>query len=141
MDARCSFPSCARKRATLFFAHDSTCRVCQGYARQLTAHLSEMDEVNARLLIVLQGDPRTAPHWAHEFARDLPVLADADSRVKRAYAQYFRPECADETDVFTLILDSYTAPRAGSFAPDAGGLIAPSEILAWLNVLDCECAG
>ncbi len=129
------------RRTVLFFAHSSECRVCQGYARQLTARQTEFEEASAQLWLILPDKVELAVRWSREFARGRAVLADADSdhRVMEKYARYFAP-LADVHDVFLLILDSYTAPRAGSFSVDAGGLIAPSEILAWLRVLECECA-
>ncbi len=125
-----------RKRAVLFFAHAAAERVCQGYARQLTNQRALFDEYNALPLLILPNALPPAAEWAHEFARGYPALSDADGRVKQKYAAALD---APPTDVLLAILDSYCAPRAYSCGGDAGELIAPSEIMEWLKLLDCEC--
>ncbi len=126
-----------RDKTALFFAHGPDCLACRGYARQLTAHAGAVSENGAQLVLVLPEDVETARRWSQEFARGLPVVADAGGEIKRAYADYFS---ADRGGVMLLILDSYTAPRAGSFAAESGGLVIPEEVVAWLRLLDSECA-
>lgn len=124
------------KRAVLFFVNDPKERASQGYARQLTSRADEFQAFNALPLPVVAADAETTKHWAHEFARDCPALSDRDASVNKKYAALFN---LDPVDALLLILDSYCAPRALSHAPDAGGLISPTEILEWLRLLDCEC--
>ncbi len=128
------------RRAVLFFAHDHTCRVCQGYGRQLVRFQSQWSEMETRTLIVLQDDVAHTRRWAQEFVGDSEVLADADGSVKRALAGHFANALNSRHEgTIALVLDRYTAPRVGSYAPDAGGLIAPHEIDSWLHLLDYEC--
>ncbi len=131
-----------RNKAVLFFAHAADCRVCQGYARQLTNHPGEFAEYESALFLIVPGNVEIASVWADAFARGYAALADEGGEVKQKYAEYFHASVpsADAHGVFVLILDQYTAPRAGSFAADAGGLITPREILDWLHLLDSECA-
>ncbi len=127
------------RRSVLFFAHDHSCRVCQGYARQITS-MTQWSEMETRLLIVLQDNVERSRHWAEEFAADATVLADSDGTVKARFAAYFASTLSSRPEgTMTLVLDRYTAPRVGSFASDAGGLIAPHEIDSWLHLLDYEC--
>ncbi len=125
-----------RKRAVLFFAHPAAERVCQGYARQLTNQRAAFDEYNALPLLILPDALPTATEWAREFARGYAALSDAEGRVKQKYAAALDVPSAD---VLLVILDSYCAPRAYAFGGDAGELVAPSEIMEWLKLLDCEC--
>lgn len=125
-----------RKRPVLFFAHSHACRVCQGYARQLTDRRALFEEYNAVPLLILPNDLDSARSWANEFARGYPALSDAGGQCKQAYASYLD---AEPSGVFLVVLDSFAAPRAVSAAPDAGGLIAPGEAMAWLRLIDCEC--
>lgn len=124
------------KRAVIFFAHAHDCRVCQGYARQFTQPRAVYDELNAMPLIILPDDLDIARPWAHEFARGYPVLVDVGRHVRNRYLGYFD---SNHTNVLLAILDTYAAPRAISVAADAGRLIAPSEVAAWLRLLDCQC--
>lgn len=124
------------KRAVLFFAHDHNCRVCQGYAGQLTRQRSLYDECNAVPLIILPDDLAIARRWAREFARGYPVLADVGGGIRDRYLEYFN---SDNSDVLLSVLDIYAAPRAISVAADAGGLVAPGEVAGWLRLLDFEC--
>lgn len=125
-----------RKRAVLFFVDDAYDRTSQGYARQLTNHRASFDEYNAVPLPILSADPETTARWAHEFARGYPCLSDAGGTLKQKYAEPFGVAPAG---ALLAILDSFCAPRAISNSPDAGGLIAPAEVLAWLRLLDNEC--
>lgn len=125
-----------RKRPVLFFAHAADERVCQGYARQLTQLRALYEEYNALPLLILPDDVARLAAWAHEFANGYPVLADVGGQVKQKYASALS---ADPNKVLLVILDAYCAPRAYASAADAGGLIAPSEIVNWLRLMDCEC--
>ncbi|HZQ11106.1 MAG TPA: redoxin domain-containing protein [Anaerolineae bacterium] len=126
------------KRAVLFFAHTASERICQGYARQLTMsnHRALFEEYNALPLLILPTELETARSWAHAFAHEYPALADVDGRAKQRISKVLG---VDASNVLLVILDAYCAPRAYSSATDAGGLIAPSEIMEWLRLIDCEC--
>ncbi len=114
-------------RPVLFFAHNHTCRPCQGYARQLASLQTTNANDSAYVLIVLQDTVERAREWTDEFVPTAETLADMDGAIKRLYASYFgvRPE-----GVFALALDATLAPRIGSYAPDAGGLAAPPDLRA-----------
>ncbi len=128
------------RRSVLFFAHDHSCRVCQGYARQISKFQVPWSEMETRLLIVLQDNVDRSRNWAEEFANGAQALADTDGAVKASFTAYFAPFLNSRPEgTVTLILDRYTAPRVGSFASDAGGLIAPYEVDRWLHLLDYEC--
>ncbi len=126
------------KRAVLFFAHTASERICQGYARQLTMPKQRalFEEYNALPLLILPDELETARGWANEFAHEYPALSDVDGRAKQRIAKALG---VDASNVLLVILDSFCAPRAYSSATDAGGLIAPSEIMEWLRLIDCEC--
>ncbi len=125
-----------RRKSVLFLAHGPDCRVCQGYTRQLAARREEWDEHETLLLLLVEGQMEQARAWAGEFAGGYSALADADGEVKRRYADYFS---SDPLGVMLLVLDAYTAPRAGSFAEDAGGLITPGDAVEWMRLLGAEC--
>lgn len=128
------------RRSVLFFAHDSACRVCQGLARQLANRKAEFEDAEARLVLVLQGDKAAAHRWTEEFAANAETLADTDGTVKRRYVEYFSPALdAHANGTMLFILDKYTAPRVGSAAHDAGGLVSPQEVASWLHLLESEC--
>ncbi len=125
-----------RKRAVLFFVDEVNALVSQGYARQLTQPRELFEEYNALPLPIARADLETTKEWAHEFARAYAALSDADGSVKRKYAALLG---VNPTETLLVILDSFCAPRAVSHAADAGGLIAPAEIVSWLRLIDCEC--
>ncbi|MGE5141100.1 MAG: redoxin domain-containing protein [Rudaea sp.] len=126
-----------RNKSAVFFAHDRACRICAGYARQLVRKKRAFEDFDTRLLLILQGNPEQAHEWSHEYVDGHLTLADERGEVKGRYADYFHQ---DAKGVLLLVLDRFTAPRAGSFAADAGGLIIPHEALEWLRLLDIECA-
>ncbi len=125
-----------RSKSFLFFAHGADCPVCQGYARQLAARRQDWEENETQPVFIVQDTFLHAREWAREFAGHYPALADEGGKIKARYADYFS---ADPNGVILLVLDQYTAPRAGSFAPDAGGLIIPQEVVAWVALLAAEC--
>ena len=128
------------RRAVVFFAHSPSCRVCQGFARQLAKKSGEYQEAEARLLVVLQSDIEQARKWNEDTGIDVETLADADGAIKRKYADYFGSALDVHPEgTSLLILDRFTAPRAGSAARDAGGLMSPHEVGEWLRLLECEC--
>ena len=105
-------------------------------ARQLAAQLNALAELEAVPVIVVEGTTGTVSEWRDGIADDVPILADADGSWKRAVAARVG---ADAGDALLLVLDRFAAPRAGSIAAEAGGLIDPSEATDWLRLLALEC--
>lgn len=121
-------------KTVVWFAHVPACRVCQGYAKQLAARAPEIREQDADVQIVLQADLKSAEAWSKSFAPGVAVSADADAAAKRAYADFL----PDRLDVrlggtWVVLLDHDEMPRSGQYAPDAGGLISPTEIMQQLK--------
>ena len=118
----------------VLFAHTPACRVCQGYAKQIAAQLPKIKAQGADLRIVLQADLKSAEEWSKKFAPGVAVIADADAMAKREYAD-FLPDSLDVRlgGTWLVILDRDETPRIGQYAPDAGGLISPTEIILQLK--------
>lgn len=117
-----------------FFAHTEACRVCQGYARQIVIQNNQLAKHNVRLQIVLRANLDQAKKWAKEFAADAVVLIDGDGEFKRQAADRF-PDTWDirTGGVWLMLVDSQDdAIQAGTYAADAGGLVAPSEIVRYI---------
>lgn len=127
------------RRSVLFFAHGHRCLACRGFAKQLAARVRLYEEMEALVIIVLRDNREEAHLWAEEFAPGVEVLADADESVKRRYIGYFGVLNAQREGTLLLVLDRFTAPRVGAYAPDAGGLLSPQETADWLQWLDFEC--
>jgi hypothetical protein len=120
----------------VLFGHSEGCRVCQGYARQIVKREKEFRETGAHLRIVLNTDLRSVENWAKEFAPGIEMRSDEIGEIKREFANYL-PDSLDARPggTWLLILDRDEMPRIGVYAPDAGGLISPTEIVAQLNML------
>lgn len=117
-----------------FFAHSEGCRVCQGYAKQLTLRVRDFHELGTHLRIVLYTDLKSAEDWSHEHAPGIEIRADEDGAVKREFANFL----PDNLDVrpggtWLLVLDREEVPRIGVYGADAGGLVSPTEIIAQLK--------
>jgi peroxiredoxin len=130
-----------RRQALLFLAHAPSCLPCFGYARQLARQRAALDEADADVLIVGAGTVDDVAAWRHGIDPAVRLLADPGGAWKAAVAAHvgFAAE-----DAAVLALDRFGAPRAGSSAPEAGGLIDPSAGVEWLRfvALDCpECSG
>lgn len=121
-------------KTILFFAHNPACRVCQGYAKQLAILNTSVAELGARLTIVLPADVERGKEWAKEFAPTVAILVDADGSLKRESADCF----PDSWDIriggtWLWLVQNDEVVRAGIYAPDAGGLVAPDEIVRFLK--------
>lgn len=121
-------------RTILFFAHNPACRVCQGYAKQLAASNNSFAELSARLTIVLRTDVERGKEWAKEFAPTIEILVDTDGSLKRESADCF----PDSWDIriggtWLWLVQNDEVVRAGIYAPDAGGLATPTEIIRFLK--------
>lgn len=125
-----------RKRAVLLLLKDAVDRVGQGYAKQLTNERALLNEYNAVPIPILSADLQATKDWAHEFARGYAALSDKNGVVRQKSAKVPGVERAE---VLLVILDAFCAPRLVSSASDAGGLISPAEVIAWLRLLDHEC--
>ena len=130
-----------RRQAVLFFAHPATCLACLGYATQLARQAEALAEADARPLVVVAGEAAEAADWRSELPPAVTLLADPAGAWRRRVAGDLG---AAPDDVLLLVLDRYCAPRAGSVAGEAGGLLGPGEATEWSRfvTLDCpECGG
>jgi hypothetical protein len=64
------------------------------------------------------------------------IVADAGGDWWRSVSVWIE---APEDGVGLLMLDRFGAPRAASFAPEAGGLANPAEAAEWFGFLALEC--
>jgi glutaredoxin len=120
-----------RRQVALFLAHAADCLPCFGYARQLAGSYEALTQVDTLPLVVVAGDVRAADAWRHGIDDAVMILADPDGAWKRAVATHVRTRAED---AILLLLDRFGAPRAGSGAEEAGGLIDPSAAVEWLRV-------
>jgi hypothetical protein len=125
-----------RRATALFLAHDAGCLACWGYAKQLARQREELALVDAAPVIVVAGDPADAATWRHELGEAAMLVADATGGWKAALAAHLGFEASQPA---LLLLDRYGAPSGVSVAPEAGGLVDPSEATRWLRHLALEC--
>jgi glutaredoxin/peroxiredoxin len=128
-----------RRQLAIFFAHASVCMTCAGFARQLAAVRAKLADGDARGLVVVPGEAEDAQRWRAEATDKLPIVADRGGRWKAAVTAHVQYG-VDAGSALLLALDRYLAPRIGSVAPDAGGLITPLKAAAWLEFASFECA-
>lgn len=126
----------SRQQAAIFFAHGSTCLACYGYAKRLAGKRDALAEEGAIPIVVVGSELAMASSWLHELPGDVVILADAAGAWKSAVTGALG-ETAGEAAL--VIVDRFGAPRAGSFASEAGGLISPAEAADWLRFLALEC--
>jgi mycoredoxin len=127
-----------RLQAAIFFAHGSTCLACYGYAKRLARQREALAEERAIPIVVVGSELAAASSWLHEIRGDIVILADAANAWKSAVIGAL-DEASGQTAM--IVVDRFAAPRAGSFASEAGGLIAPAEATDWLRFLALECPG
>lgn len=125
-----------RQQVALFLGHGADCLACFGYARQLAGRREAFAEADGLPLIVVAGDTAAAVCWRHGIGDAVTILADPDGGWKGAVATHVG---ATAGDAILLLLDRFGAPRAGSTAAEAGGLIDPSGAVEWLRFLGLEC--
>lgn len=125
-----------RRQVALFLGHGAGCLACFGYARQLAGMRDALAEADGLALVVVAADVRAASGWRHGIDDAVTILADPDGGWKRDVATHIG---ARGGDAIMLLLDRFGAPRAGSGADEAGGLIDPSEAVEWLRFLALEC--
>jgi peroxiredoxin len=128
-----------RRQLAVFFAHSADCRACSGYARQLAAVATRLADAGSRALVVLPGGPDDAARWRAESTSSIAIVADAGGRWRAAVSGRVAP-AIEPGGAMILALDRYLAPRIGSLAPDAGGLITPLQAAEWLEFVSFECA-
>jgi glutaredoxin len=128
-----------RRQLAVFFAHASECMTCAGFARQLAAVQGTLADADARALVVVPGEAADAARWRAEVTDRLPIVADRGGRWKAAVTARVQFD-VDAGGALLLALDRYLAPRIGSVAPDAGGLITPLKAAEWLEFASFECA-
>lgn len=124
-----------RSQVALFLAHGAECLACYGYARQLTRRGEAFAEADGLPLIVIAGDPAESG-WRHGIDDAVTILGDPDGAWKRDVATCIG---AHAGDAILVLLDRFGAPRAGSMAEEAGGLIDPAAAVDWLQFLAQEC--
>lgn len=125
-----------RQQVALFLGHGADCLACFGYARQLARRRESFAEVDGVPLIVVAGDTDAAAGWRHGIDEGVTILADPGGAWKQAVATHVGSQAGE---ALLLLLDRFGAPRAGSMATEAGGLIDPSEAVDWLRFLTLEC--
>ena len=129
------------RQVALFFGHAASCLACWGYAKQLTKLRAALEGVETAPVVVVSDAPDQAARWLHELGAGAIVFADLGGAWKRAVAEHVG---ADPAGTLLLVLDRYGAPRVGSSAPEAGGLVDPGAVVEWSRwlTLECpECAG
>ncbi len=142
-----------RTQVALFLAHDASCLACFGFAKQLARQHGALEAADAIAVVVADGDAAGLASWRHELGPGAVLAANPDGAWKRAVVGVVDAEPGAVTEgtaepaaasgVALLALDRFAAPRASSFAPEAGGLANPSDAIAWLDfvALDCpECS-
>jgi glutaredoxin len=125
----------SRRQAAIFFGHGPACRACAGYAKQLALQHDAMEAAGG-VPVVVEGPAAAARAWTAEMAPGMVVLGDSGGTWQHAVASAVG---ASPRQVMPLLLDRWGAPRAGSFADEAGGLLAPGDATGWLRFLALEC--
>lgn len=125
-----------RRQVALFLGHGAGCLACFGYARQLARRRDAFAEQDGVPLIVVESEVDAAADWRHGIDDHVMILADPDGGWKQAVADHVG---APASDAILLLLDRFGAPRAGSMAAEAGGLINPTDAVEWLGFLALEC--
>lgn len=128
-----------RRQLALFLAHDVGCLACFGYARQLGARGEALAAANAAAVVVVRSTTEAAGEWRDSVDASVILLADPDGAWRNAIAGGAGVATGPADGVALLIVDRWHAARAGSVAPEAGGLIDPSEAIRWLEFVEIEC--
>ena len=128
-----------RHQLAVFFVHAGDCLVCAGYSRQLAAVRPKLADGDARALVVVPGGPADAARWTADHTDRVTIVADRNSRWKRAVAAHIQLDM-DGGGAMLLALDRYLAARTGSSGPDAGSLITPGQAAEWLEFASFERA-
>lgn len=123
------FPATHRGRAAtvVLFTHGEHCLACLGYARQLGGQAGALADEEALAVLVVPADDAPTPH---------PWRDELDPRVALTPADVTRWA---GSGVRLLVLDQWGAPRAESASAEAGGLIDPTDAVAWVRYLALEC--
>ena len=130
-----------RRQVAIFFAHATGCLACAGYARQLAAVRPKLADADAVALVVVPGGPEDAARWRAEYTDAVTIVADHGGRWRQAVATHTLLDGRGAGDgAMLLALDRWLAPRSGSAAADAGGLVTPFQAAEWLEFLSFECA-
>lgn len=124
-----------RRGAAIFFAHRAACQACLGYAKELVSERAALEEAEAEPIVVVEDDPAGARAWLAELPARTRLVCDPDGSWRRVVEASLG---ASTEDVGLLVLDRFCAPRAGSFAAEAGRLTAPNEATEWCRFLALE---
>ena len=125
-----------RRQVALFLAHGADCLACFGYARQLARQAEAMAAADGVAVVVVRAARAAAHEWRDSLDDSVVLIADRDEAWARAISARIGFG-ADEAAV--LVLDRWQAPRAGSVAAEAGGLIDPTDAVRWLEFVELEC--
>lgn len=127
-----------RRGSAIFFAHSAACPACLDYAKQLMSEQAALEVAGAEPIVVIEDDPAGARTWLAELPNRTRFVCDPDGSWRHAVAAHLG---ASPEDVGVLVLDRFCAPRAGLFAPEVRGLIAPSEATEWSRFLALDGSG
>jgi len=126
----------AGRQVAVFLPHDAACLACFGYARKLTARTATFGESDASIAVVVDG-VNPPDHWEPAQLGGAAVVLDPDGGWRSELGAAL--EIASD-GALLLVLDRYLAPRVVHRADDAGGLITPTEVGAWLAFIALECS-
>jgi len=125
-----------RRQVALFLAHGAACLPCFGYARQLARSGEALAGADAVAIVVVADERHATEAWREGLDPAATLASDPGGSWKGALAARVG---FDPGNAALLLLDRWLAPRAGSVAGEAGGLIDPSEAVRWMAFLELEC--
>ena len=125
-----------RRFGALLFGHHVRCLPCLGYAVQLGRQAARIAEASGSIVVVVPDDDSRGGKWQRHLPSEVTVAGDPGGDWKRAVAT--RLEIPD-TSALIVVTDRFGAPRAGSRAEEAGGLITPAEVAPWVEFFELEC--
>lgn len=125
-----------RRFAVLLFAHHVRCLACLGYATQLRRQVTRIAAADGAVVVVVPDDDSRGAKWQRHLGSDVTIAGDPDGGWKRAVTARLR---VPDASVLLVITDRFGAPRAGSQADEAGGLITPAEVAPWVEFFELEC--
>ncbi len=100
------------------------------------ARRQEYEEQAAQVLVIFSG-PRAESVLKEGGDFPVPLLADAEGSVRRAYAALLPEPVGEEPMVF--VLDRYRGPLAALSSPALDDPAVHREILQWLTFFEIQC--
>ena len=125
-----------RRFGTLLFVHHVRCLACLGYAVQLGRQAARIGEARGSIVVVIPDDDSRGGKWQRHLPSEVTVVGDPGGEWKRAVTT--RLEVPDASALL-VVTDRFGAPRVGSWAEEAGGLITPAEVAPWVEFFELEC--